>query len=106
MKSQSQMIFLLFIGYVFVYIDKTVTGFALLPIEKEFGLNAEQLGYITGIFFLAYSLFQVPAGWLNDRIGYKTMLVLSLAALGIFALCFGALGPASACCCCSVSWRE
>ena len=34
MKSQSQMIFLLFIGYVFVYIDKTVTGFALLPIEK------------------------------------------------------------------------
>ena len=92
MKSQSQMIFLLFIGYVVVYIDKTVTGFALLPIEKEFGLNAEQLGYITGIFFLAYSLFQVPAGWLNDRIGYKTMLVLSLAALGIFALCFGLLG--------------
>lgn len=92
MKSQSQMIFLLFIGYVFVYIDKTVTGFALLPIEKEFGLNAEQLGYITGIFFLAYSLFQVPAGWLNDRIGYKTMLVLSLLALGVCAFCFGVLG--------------
>jgi Sugar phosphate permease len=92
MKSQSQMIFLLFIGYVFVYIDKTVTGFALLPIEKEFSLNAEQLGYITGIFFLAYSLFQVPAGWLNDRVGYKTMLVLSLSALGIFAFCFGTLG--------------
>ncbi|RDK89928.1 sugar phosphate permease [Enterobacillus tribolii] len=92
MKSQSQMIFLLFIGYVIVYIDKTVMGFALLPIEKEFGLSTTQLGYITGIFFLAYSLFQVPAGWLNDRIGYKTMLILSLCALGIFALCFGALG--------------
>lgn len=75
-----------------VYIDKTVMGFALLPIEKEFGLTTAQLGYITGIFFLAYSLFQVPAGWLNDRIGYKTMLILSLCALGIFALCFGALG--------------
>lgn len=92
MKSQSQMIFLLFIGYVVVYIDKTVMGFALLPIEKEFGLTTAQLGHITGIFFLAYSLFQVPAGWLNDRIGYKTMLILSLCALGIFALCFGALG--------------
>ena len=92
MKSQSQMIFLLFIGYVVVYIDKTVMGFALLPIEKEFGLTTAQLGYITGIFFLAYSLFQVPAGWLNDRIGYKTMLILSLCALGVFALCFGALG--------------
>ena len=92
MKSQSQMIFLLFIGYVVVYIDKTVMGFALLPIEKEFGLSTAQLGYITGIFFLAYSLFQIPAGWLNDKIGYKTMLILSLCALGIFALCFGALG--------------
>ena len=75
-----------------VCIDKTVMGFALLPIEREFGLTTAQLGYITGIFFLAYSLFQVPAGWLNDRIGYKTMLILSLCALGIFALCFGALG--------------
>lgn len=92
MKSQSQMIFLLFIGYVFVYIDKTVTGFALLPIEQEFDLNAKQLGYITGVFFLAYSLFQIPAGWLNDRIGYKTMLVLSLSILGICAFCFGVLG--------------
>lgn len=92
MKSQSQMIFLLFIGYVVVYIDKTVMGFALLPIEKEFDLNPTQLGYLTGIFFLAYSLFQVPAGWLNDRIGYKTMLVLSLCALGTFAFFFGVLG--------------
>jgi len=92
MKNQSQMIFILFLGYVFVYIDKTVTGFALLPIEKEFSLDASQLGLITGVFFLAYSLFQIPAGWLNDRVGYKTMLLISLAGLGIFAICFGALG--------------
>lgn len=65
------MIFLLFVGYAVVYIDKTVMGFALLPIEREFNLQPEQLGYITGIFFLAYSLFQIPAGWLNDRFGYK-----------------------------------
>jgi len=86
------MIFLLFIGYVLVYIDKTVIGFALLPIEKEFNLKPEQLGYITGIFFLAYSLFQIPAGWLNDRIGFKKVLILSLFMLGGFALCFGLLG--------------
>ncbi|MGP9436358.1 MFS transporter [Ewingella sp. AOP8-B2-18] len=92
MKNRSLMIFLLFIGYVLVYIDKTVIGFALLPIEKEFNLQPEQLGYITGIFFLAYSLFQIPAGWLNDRIGFKKVLILSLFMLGGFALCFGLLG--------------
>lgn len=92
MKSRSLMIFLLFVGYVVVYIDKTVMGFALLPIEREFNLQPEQLGYITGIFFLAYSLFQIPAGWLNDRFGYKKVLALSLCLLGGFALCFGVLG--------------
>lgn len=91
-KNHSLMIFLLFLGYVIVYIDKTVMGFALLPIEKEFGVSTQQLGYITGIFFLSYSLFQIPAGWLNDRIGFRTMLVVSLCLLGGFALCFGVLG--------------
>ncbi|GBU13926.1 MFS transporter [Enterobacterales bacterium] len=92
MKSRSLMIFLLFVGYAVVYIDKTVIGFALLPIEKEFNLKPEQLGYITGVFFLAYSLFQIPAGWLNDRVGFKKVLILSLFMLGGFALCFGLLG--------------
>lgn len=71
MQNRSLMIFLLFFGYVLVYLDKTVIGFALLPISREFNLPAQQLGYITGMFFLAYSLFQIPAGWLNDRFGYK-----------------------------------
>ncbi len=92
MKSRSLMIFLLFVGYAVVYIDKTVMGFALLPIEREFNLQPEQLGYITGIFFLAYSLFQIPAGLLNDRFGYKKVLGMSLFLLGGFALCFGTLG--------------
>lgn len=92
MKNRFLMIFLLFVGYVVVYLDKTVMGFALLPIEREFDLRPEQLGYITGIFFLAYSLFQIPAGWLNDRFGYKKVLSMSLCLLGGFALCFGMLG--------------
>jgi len=92
MKNRFLMIFLLFVGYVVVYLDKTVMGFALLPIEREFDLRPEQLGYITGIFFLAYSLFQIPAGWLNDRFGYKKVLSVSLCLLGGFALCFGMLG--------------
>ncbi len=92
MSKRLQMIGLLLFGYTIVFIDKTVIGFALLPIEKEFDLSAQQLGYLTGLFFLTYSCFQIPAGWLNDRIGYKKMLIISLALLGAFALCFGLLG--------------
>lgn len=86
------MIILLFLGYLIVFIDKTVIGLAMIKIEKEFSLSPKEFGYITGVFFLSYSMFQIPAGWLNDRIGYKKVLILSLSLLGGFAICFGALG--------------
>lgn len=59
-QRRSLMIFLLFIGYAIVYIDKTVVGFALLPIEREFSLQPEQLGYITGVFFSPTPFFRSP----------------------------------------------
>lgn len=86
------MLILLFIGYTFVYIDKTVMGFALLPIREEFSLTPQQVGYITAAFFCSYALFQLPAGWLIDRVGYKKMLLLSLTMLALCALLFGAFG--------------
>ncbi len=92
MTKKLQMIFLLLFGYTIVFIDKTIIGFALIPIEKQFSLSTEQLGYISGLFFLSYSLFQIPAGWLNDRIGYKKMVIASLSLLGLFAFMFGILG--------------
>ncbi len=92
MKKSSFMIFLLFLGYVLVYTDKMAIGFSLLPISKEFDLRPDQLGYITGGFFLSYSIFQLPSGWLTDRLGYKKLLPLSLGLLGIFAISFGLLG--------------
>lgn len=90
--SRFLMLFLLFTGYVLVYIDKTVIGFALLPIRDEFHLTPQQVGYISGIFFLSYSLCQFPAGWLNDRLGYRRVLILSLSLVALCALLFGWLG--------------
>ncbi|WP_455814633.1 MFS transporter [Pseudomonas graminis] len=90
--SRFLMLFLLFTGYVLVYIDKTVIGFALLPIRDEFHLTPQQVGYISGIFFLSYSLCQFPAGWLNDRLGYRRVLILSLSIVALCALLFGWLG--------------
>ncbi|WP_392558677.1 hypothetical protein [Orbus mooreae] len=56
------MILLLFIGYLVVYIDKTVIGLAMIDISKELDLSTKDVGYITGLFFLIrYFKFQ-PVG--------------------------------------------
>jgi len=39
--------------------------------------NAQQIGLWTGIGFLAEFLFEIPSGYLSDRIGHKKMLVIS-----------------------------
>ena len=41
------------------------------------------------LFFLGYSLMQIPGGWLADKIGYKKVLILSLSLVAVFTFAFG-----------------
>ncbi len=86
------LLLLLFVGYLVVYIDKTVIGLAMINIKDDLNLTPKDIGNITGFFFLSYSLFQIPAGWLNDKIGYKKVLLLSLTSIGLCAFLFGYIG--------------
>ncbi len=42
---------------------------------RDFGLSDENVGSVLGVFFLAYALGQLPAGYLADRFGPRRMLV-------------------------------
>lgn len=41
---------------------------------REFGLSAIAMGYVFGVFALAYAIFEVPAGWIADRTGARATL--------------------------------
>src|SRR5438876_240365 len=73
---------------VLLYVDR----FAIAPIAttiiRELDLDDERFGRAVGLFFFAYALFQVPAGWLSDRLGARWTLALymlgwSLATVGL-----------------------
>src|SRR5215510_5621899 len=46
-------------------------GFTVVApeIKQEFGLSGQDMGWIMSVFLIAYGLFQVPAGFLGDRLG-------------------------------------
>ncbi|ALS36440.1 MFS family permease [Enterococcus rotai] len=90
-KSSAGLIFALMAGYSMIYMDKSMISTAVLPIAKEFHLDAGQTGMIMSFFFLGYSLMQIPGGWLADKIGAKKVLMLSLAIISIFSFAFGAV---------------
>ncbi|EMG26994.1 hypothetical protein X560_2521 [Listeria fleischmannii 1991] len=79
----------LFIGYTSVYVDKYTIGISLVPVAQDLGFDPSQKGLILSAFFLGYTLFQIPMGYLNNRIGARPVLALSIIIVGVFLAIFG-----------------
>jgi sugar phosphate permease len=58
------------------YMDRVVISNAAPVIQKEFGFSLITMGWILASFRWAYALFQIPGGWLGDRIGPRRALAL------------------------------
>src|SRR5262245_48948514 len=43
-------------------------------VQKDLGLDDSQMGWIYGLFFLSYGLFQIPSGRLGDRWGSRVAI--------------------------------
>lgn len=90
-KSSIGIIIALMVGYSMIYMDKGMIGLAIRPIAEQFGLDTSQTGLIMSLFFLGYSIFQIPGGWLADKLGAKRVLLISLAIMASFSYIFGAV---------------
>lgn len=56
------------------FVDRVNISISGHLIAQDFHLTDEQLGNIFGAFFLGYALFQIPAGWVVDRLGPRQVL--------------------------------
>ena len=60
---------------VITYIDRVGIGVAAPSIRKELGLSTIELGWALSAFGWAYAVFEIPGGWLGDRIGPRRVLM-------------------------------
>ena len=79
----------LLIGWMFAisaiaYLDRVNISIAGRSIEKEFGLDHLQLGWVFSAFVLGYALFQAPGGRLADRYGPRKVLALGTVWWALF----------------------
>src|ERR1700720_1492550 len=82
-KAALRFVPLLTIAYLFNYLDRTSLGFAALTMNRELGLSASQFGLAAGIFFLGYSLFEVPSNLMLYRYGARRWLCRIMISWGI-----------------------
>jgi MFS transporter, ACS family, D-galactonate transporter len=71
---------LLSLGMILAYLSRSNLGVALASPDfiRSFGLSDTDRGLLNSSFFWAYTLLQIPAGWVVDRYGVKFPYVFSL----------------------------
>ena len=74
-----------FILYVVSYLDRANIGYAALEMNKELALSSEAFGFISGIFFLGYFLFEVPSNAMLNKLGARFWIARILVTWGIIA---------------------
>lgn len=75
------------------YLDRVCMGTVMPSIQREFGFNDEQVGWIFAAFTLAYSVFEVPTGWLGDRFGPRITLVRIVLWWSVFTVLTATIYP-------------
>jgi MFS family permease len=60
---------------VITYVDRVCISQAMPSIKAELGLTTIQTGWVLSVFAWAYAVFEIPGGWLGDRIGPRRVLM-------------------------------
>lgn len=83
------MLILLATGWAVVYANRTVIFPLLSIIAAQFSLSSADAGLLTGVYFFAYLLLQIPAGMLGDRFGMKRVLLWTFALASVGSIGMG-----------------
>ena len=81
--------FFLYVGFCISYIDRSAIGLALPSISKDFALAPTQMGVVISAFFIGYSIMQLPGGWMADKFGSKSVILIALTLWSIFTFMTG-----------------
>jgi MFS transporter, ACS family, tartrate transporter len=88
-KVRRHLLPLLFLLYVVAYLDRINVGFAALDMNRELGLTSEQYGFLSGIFFCGYFLFEIPSNLILHRAGARRWFARILVTWGLVAVLTG-----------------
>jgi ACS family tartrate transporter-like MFS transporter len=81
-KCAWRLIPFIFILYLVNFIDRVNVGFAALTMNGDLKFSPAVFGFGGGIFFLGYSLFQIPANLILERVGARRWIFLILLVWG------------------------
>lgn len=78
----------LILGYIAAYLDRSNIGFARVQMLSDLGFSELVYGVGAGLFYLGYSLFEVPSNLLLKKIGARLTFARIMIIWGAISICF------------------
>jgi len=94
-KARRTLIPFLFVLYLVAYLDRINVGFASLQMNRELGLSESVFGFGAGLFFLGYSIFEVPSNLILERVGARMWIARIMISWGAAAMAMTAVRGAT-----------
>ena len=73
------------LGYLFALMDRINVSFAALQMNHDLAFSATVYGLGSGMFYLAYALFEVPSNLILAKVGARRWLARIMVTWGIIA---------------------
>ncbi|NOW48059.1 MFS family permease [Novosphingobium sp. SG751A] len=86
---------LLMVCYLLNYIDRSNIGFAKLAFTRDLGMSEAAYGLGAGLFYIGYSLCEIPSNMLLRRIGARLTLLRIMIGWGLCATLFAFMQTAA-----------
>ncbi len=82
---------LLVLLFAITYLDRVCISVAGPRMQEDLGIDPIGWGWVTGMFTLAYCLFEIPTGMMGDRIGPRRVLTRIVVWWSAFTALTGAV---------------
>jgi sugar phosphate permease len=88
-KYRWGIMYILLLGAIVNYLDRSNLSIANPIIAKEFNLGPAAMGVLLSAFLWPYAIANLPAGWLVDRIGPKRAFGWAAILWSVVTICSG-----------------
>jgi len=87
---------ILICAYVVCFLDRSNIAMAKVHLQADLGISAAAYGFGAGLFFLTYSLCEVPSNLLMHRFGARFWITRIMVTWGLISGCMALIhGPTS-----------
>ncbi|BBN97924.1 MFS transporter [Sporolactobacillus terrae] len=70
---------LMWLAITINYLDRANLSAASPDIMRDLHINSAEMGIVMSAFFWSYMIFQIPSGWLADKVGHRISMSLAVA---------------------------